>query len=151
MSLGGAAVERSALAWWRRAEQPARRALIAASLGWMLDAFDVMLYALLLVSIRKEFGFGETTAGALQSLTLVASAAGGFIFGVLADRWGRARALKLSVLLYSICTALCGLATRAFTLARPPGNTQAGAVRQENGNRAPASASNPNWGYRSRQ
>lgn len=83
----------------------------------MLDAFDVMLYALVLGSIRKELGLDAATAGLLQSLTLVASAVGGLLFGVLADRWGRTRALMLSVLLYSVFTALCGFASTALQLA----------------------------------
>src|SRR6516225_9291556 len=104
-------------AWWKRADQPAKTALVAAGLGWMLDAFDVMLYALVLGAIRKDLGIDAATAGLLQSLTLVASAAGGFLFGVLADRWGRTRALMLSVLLYSVFTALCGFAGGALQLA----------------------------------
>jgi MFS family permease len=83
----------------------------------MLDAFDVMLYALVLGSIRKELGLDAATAGFLQSLTLIASAVGGLLFGVLADRWGRTRALMLSVLLYSIFTAMCGFASTALQLA----------------------------------
>ena len=83
----------------------------------MLDAFDVMLYALVLGSIRKELGLDAATAGFLQSLTLIASALGGFLFGLLADRWGRTRALMLSVLLYSVFTALCGVAGTALQLA----------------------------------
>jgi MFS family permease len=104
------------LDWWTRADRPAKIALVAASLGWMLDAFDVMLYALVLGSIRKELGLDAATAGFLQSLTLIASAVGGFLFGVLADRWGRTRALMLSVLLYSVFTALCGFASTALQL-----------------------------------
>jgi MFS family permease len=68
-------------------------------------------------SIRKELGLDAATAGFLQSLTLVASALGGFFFGMLADRWGRTRALMLSVLLYSVFTALCGFASTVLQLA----------------------------------
>jgi MFS family permease len=103
--------------FWREADPTARRALIAASLGWMLDAFDVMLYALVLTSLRTDLGIDGRTAGGLQSLTLLASAAGGLMFGVMADRWGRVRALMLSVLLYSVFTAACGLAQSAAQLA----------------------------------
>jgi len=103
--------------FWREADPTARRALIAASLGWMLDAFDVMLYALVLTSLRTDLGIDAKTAGGLQSLTLLASAAGGLMFGVMADRWGRVRALMLSVLLYSVFTAACGLAQTAAQLA----------------------------------
>jgi MFS family permease len=103
--------------FWREATPTARRALIAASLGWMLDAFDVMLYALVLTSLRTDLGIDAGTAGGLQSLTLLASAAGGLMFGVIADRWGRVRALMLSVLLYSVFTAACGVAQTAAQLA----------------------------------
>lgn len=104
-------------AWWREADQPARRAFVAASLGWMLDSFDVMLYALVLVAVRQDLGMDASTAGSLQSLTLVASAVGGLLFGVLADKWGRTRALMLSVLLYSVFTAACGFAQTVAQLA----------------------------------
>jgi MFS family permease len=103
--------------FWRDADPAARRALVAASLGWMLDAFDVMLYALVLRAVMADLEMTASVAGGLQSLTLLASAAGGLIFGVLADRWGRTRALMLSVLLYSVFTAACGLAQSALQLA----------------------------------
>ena len=40
--------------WWRQAPDSARRALWAAALGWMLDAFDVMLYALVLTAVIRD-------------------------------------------------------------------------------------------------
>ena len=103
--------------WWRAGTPAAHRALIAAGLGWMLDSFDVMLYALVLTSIMSDLNIARDTAGALGSATLLASAAGGLIFGVIADRYGRTRALMASVLVYSIFTAACGLATNAVQLA----------------------------------
>ena len=104
-------------AFWREASPEARRALLAASLGWMLDAFDVMLYSLVLAELVRAFGITLTTAGYLGSLTLVASAVGGVVFGVVADRFGRTRALSLSILIYSVFTAACGLATSVTMLA----------------------------------
>jgi MFS family permease len=103
--------------WWREGSPEARRALIAAGLGWMLDAFDVMLYALLLTSIINDLGLTRQTAGAIGSATLLSAAAGGLIFGVVADRYGRTRALMGSVLIYSVFTAASGLATTALQLA----------------------------------
>ena len=103
--------------WWREGTPEARRALIAAWLGWMLDAFDVMLYALVLRNIQDDLGMSTSVAGALGSLTLLASAAGGIYFGVLADRRGRTRALMASVLIYSVFTAACGLAQTVTQLA----------------------------------
>ena len=83
----------------------------------MLDAFDVMLYALVQKSLMADLHLDPAAAGSLQSLTLLAAAAGGLLFGLLADRWGRTRALSLSVLLYSVFTAACGFAATAAQLA----------------------------------
>ena len=83
----------------------------------MLDSFDVMLYALVLASMMPDLGMTKDVAGMLGSVTLLASAAGGLIFGVVADRYGRTRALMASVLIYSIFTAACGLAQSVAQLA----------------------------------
>jgi MFS family permease len=96
--------------WWRAADPTAHRALVAASFGWMLDAFDVMLYSMVLAALIADLGITKGEAGLLGSVTLLASAAGGMIFGIVADRAGRTRALMGSVLLYSIFTGLCGVA-----------------------------------------
>ena len=107
--------------WWQSADLRARRAFIAASLGWMLDAFDVMLFSLLLASIMTDLNLTKEQGGALGSITLVAAAAGGLIFGVVADRYGRKRALMASVLLYSIFTALCGVSRNLLAARRVSG------------------------------
>lgn len=86
------------------------RALLAAFLGWMLDGMDVMLYAFALPQIQREFALNATQAGSLASITLLAAALGGSVAGYIADRFGRTRALMLSVLLYSVFTALCATA-----------------------------------------
>jgi len=103
--------------WYRSAPPASRRSLLAASLGWMLDAFDVMLYALVLAYLIKDLGMTKPTAGLLGSLTLLASAAGGVLFGVVADRKGRTWALRASILIYSVFTAACGLASSVPMLA----------------------------------
>ncbi len=103
--------------WWRVAEKPARRALVAAAMGWALDAFDVMLFSLTLASVIKDLGLTKTEAGALGSVTLLGGAVGGLVFGHIADRFGRTRALMASVLLYSIFTAACGLSQTLWQFA----------------------------------
>jgi MFS family permease len=105
------------ISWILEADSKSRRALIAASLGWMLDSFDVSLYALVLPSLMAELAIDQTTSGAIQSLMLLSAAVGGVIFGVFADRRGRRPALMLTVLLYSVFTAACGFATTAGQLA----------------------------------
>ncbi|MCK7527772.1 MAG: MFS transporter [Ignavibacteriales bacterium] len=76
----------------------------------MLDSFDVMLYAMVLAALMSDMSMAKATAGLLGSLTLVASAVGGLVFGVIADRFGRRRALMGSILIYSVFTAACGFA-----------------------------------------
>ncbi|HEY7208667.1 MAG TPA: MFS transporter [Bryobacteraceae bacterium] len=76
----------------------------------MLDSFDVMLYSMVLGPLMNDLAISKTAAGAIGSLTLVAAAAGGLAFGVVADRHGRVLALRWSVIIYAIFTAACGLA-----------------------------------------
>lgn len=95
--------------WLTESTIEQRRTLLAASLGWMLDSMDVMLYALVLGSIQKEMHLSASLSGAMMSVTLLFAAAGGLWFGWFADRFGRARALSVSILVYSISTGLCGL------------------------------------------
>lgn len=83
----------------------------------MLDAFDVLLYSIVLATLMREFGMSKLTAGLLNSLTLVASAVGSFMFGILADRTGRRRMLSLSILTYSLFTFACGFSTSVTSLA----------------------------------
>ncbi len=83
----------------------------------MLDAFDVMLYSIVLATLMREFGMTKATAGLLNTLTLVASAIGSFGFGLLADRLGRRKMLSLSIVTYSIFTFACGFSTSITGLA----------------------------------
>jgi MFS family permease len=94
-----------------------RRTLLAAALGWALDAFDVMLYAMVITHIMRELGMTKGMAGLLNTLTLLASGIGGVLFGFLADKVGRKRALMLSILTYSVCSFASGLATSVQMLA----------------------------------
>jgi MFS family permease len=109
--------DRGLFGWWKSGTPEGRKALIAASLGWMLDSFDVMLYSLVLATLMSDLGLSKEMAGGLGSLTLVASAAGGMLFGVIADRFGRTRALMGSVLMYSGFTLACGFAQNVTQLA----------------------------------
>ena len=102
--------------WLHEGTPTARRGLLAASLGWMLDGFDIMLYALVIGALLRDFSISTATAGLLGSLTLVASGIGGVLFGAIADRFGRRRAMIGSILVYSVFTAACGLAQTIWQL-----------------------------------
>jgi len=103
--------------WPAQVTHAERASLIAGGLGWMLDAMDVMLYSLVLAHLMTTFGMSKETGGLLNSLTLVASAAGGMMFGLIADRVGRAHALMASILVYSLASGACGLSRTIVELA----------------------------------
>jgi MFS family permease len=101
----------SAIFRWGDTTTAQRNTLIAAGLGWTLNGFDVMLYSLVVTQLMAEFGMDKATAGLLNALTLVASAIGSLLFGLLADRFGRRHMLVYSILTYSVFTFASGLAT----------------------------------------
>jgi len=104
------------IGWLTDASREQKRTLLAASLGWMLDSMDVMLYALVLGEVQREMHLSAAMSGAMMSATLISAAAGGLGFGWFADRFGRVRALTWSVLIYSVATGLCGLTHSAWEL-----------------------------------
>jgi MFS family permease len=104
---------RAVYGWLAEASAEQKRTLVAASLGWMLDSMDVMLYAFVLGEVQREMHLSAAESGVMMSATLIAAAAGGIGFGWFADRFGRVRALTFSVLIYSVATALCGLTQTA--------------------------------------
>lgn len=104
------------MAWYREGTPAARRSLWAASLGWMLDSFDIMLYSLVLSSLMGDFSITKAAAGFLGAVTLIASGLGGVLFGVMADRYGRRGAMMASILVYSVFTGACGTAQTVWQL-----------------------------------
>jgi MFS family permease len=100
--------------WYRDITAEQWRVLIAAKCGWMLDALDFMLYAMALGQLRAYFQFGDDTAGLLGTVTLVMSGVGGLVFGYVADRFGRARALIGTIVIFSL--ASLGAATSQSVL-----------------------------------
>lgn len=105
------------MTWLREITPRQKRALVSASMGWMLDAMDIMLYSMVLAHLMKAFAMSKSTGGLLASLTLLSSAVGGILFGIFADRVGRVTALMVSILIYSIFTGACGLSQTIWQLA----------------------------------
>jgi MFS family permease len=102
---------------WRDSSVAQRNTLLAAFLGWMLNAFDVMLYSLIVTRLMSVFRMDQATAGLLNALTLAASAVGSVLFGLLADRFGRRRMLNYSIITYSVFTFACGFVNSLALLA----------------------------------
>lgn len=92
------------VAWYRTITPVQWRVLAAAKLGWMLDAMDFMLYAMAIGQLRAYFSINDATAGLLGTVTLAMSAVGGIIFGFVADRVGRTRALMFTILIFSLAS-----------------------------------------------
>lgn len=103
--------------WYKAINRTQRNALIGGMGGWTLDAMDMLLYIMSLTSIMKEFQIDTAVAGMLASVTLLSSALGGTAFGVIADYWGRKKALVTSIFIYTVCTGLSGIATSVTELA----------------------------------
>jgi MFS family permease len=95
--------------WYTSLKAPERRTFWACFTGWALDAMDVQLYALVIPTLIALWGMSQTEAGVLGTSALLASSAGGWIAGVLADRFGRVMILKVTIIWFSVFTFLSGL------------------------------------------
>jgi len=87
-----------------------RTALLAGFLGWMLDAFDFFLVVFCLTAIAREFHQTDHAIALSITLTLAFRPLGAFIFGALADKYGRRGPLMLALVFYSVIEVLSGLA-----------------------------------------
>ena len=97
-------------------------ALIAALLGWMFDGLEMGLFPLVAKPALGELLGSSDSAvvgtwyGIVTALFLVGAATGGVLFGWIGDRFGRVRAMVVSVLTYAIVSGLCGFAANAWQL-----------------------------------
>ncbi len=85
-------------------------ALSASFLGWTLDAFDFFLVAFCLTAIAKEFGKSDKAVASSLALTLAFRPVGAFLFGLMADRYGRRLPLMIDLVFYSIIEVATGFA-----------------------------------------
>src|SRR2546421_8800787 len=92
-----------------------RAALFAGFLGWTLDAFDFFLVSISLTVIAADFHKKDSDIALTIAITLAFRPVGAFIFGLLADRYGRRLPLILDLIFYSIVEVLSGLAPNYAT------------------------------------
>ena len=99
----------SLLAFYRDMNPPERRTFWACATGWALDGMDFMIYPLVIGTIITMWKVDPGTAGLAGTVTLLASAVGGWLGGYLADRIGRVRTLQLTILWFSFFSLVCAL------------------------------------------
>ena len=86
-------------------------AIIACYLGWTLDAFDFFILIFVFPDIAQTFGVEHTSVTYAVWLTLAMRPVGAFLFGMLADRFGRRPILMLDILCYSVLGFASGFVT----------------------------------------
>jgi len=84
--------------------------------GWVFDFYDLILFTFLVIPIGKELHLCNLMLSYALGISLLATAVGGVIFGILSDKYGRKTVLQWTVLIYSAGTLLCGFATSLKTL-----------------------------------
>jgi len=99
----------------RAAPTDHRAAVTAGFLGWTLDAFDFFLVVMTLTAIAKDFGRSDADIAFSLTLTLAFRPVGAFIFGLMADRYGRRIPLMADLVFYSVIEVLSGLAPNYAT------------------------------------
>jgi MFS transporter, SHS family, lactate transporter len=93
-----------------------RAAVVAGFSGWLLDAFDFFLVTFCLTAIAREFHKSDAEIALVITMTLAFRPVGGFVFGILADRYGRRRPLMANLAFFAVAEILTGLAPNYATL-----------------------------------
>ena len=94
--------------WWKEPSREQWKAWIAAWLGWTLDAFDFIIFLLIMAPIAKEFDVPLTAVAAVFAITLWLRLVGATAAGWMADRMGRKAPLMISIPWYSLCNFIAG-------------------------------------------
>ncbi|WP_316684348.1 MFS transporter [Ralstonia holmesii] len=98
------------MAWYRELDTKGKKAFNASFGGWAIDAFDFMVFSFVITSLIGQWGIDRGQAGLLGTVTLLFSSIGGWIAGILADRYGRAKVLQGTIIWFSVCTIAIGFA-----------------------------------------
>ena len=91
-------------------DSTARKALAAATIGYAMDGFDLLILGFMLRAISADLHLTPAQAGSLVTWTLIGAVAGGILFGILSDYYGRVRVLTWTILLFAVFTGLGAMA-----------------------------------------
>src|SRR5450830_1834342 len=97
-------------AWYATLSKNEKRTFWSCKIGYGLDGMDTQMLSFVIPTLIATWGISKGEAGLIGTSTLLASAAGGWIAGILSDRIGRVRTLQLTVLWFAFFTFMCGLA-----------------------------------------
>lgn len=95
----------------RKKEISNRRLLGIAGLGWMFDAMDVGILSFIIAALKTDWDLTVEQMGWIGSVNSIGMAVGALLFGILADRIGRKNVFIITLLLFSIGSAVSALAT----------------------------------------
>ena len=104
------AQEEGYFSWFHALTGKERRTFWSCKIGYALDAMDTQFLSFVIPTLIATWGLSKGDAGLIGTVTLLTSAAGGWIAGILSDRIGRVKTLQLTILWFAFFTVLCGLA-----------------------------------------
>src|SRR5450432_2558714 len=116
MMAGSEAPQTGAIEVLQIPESGHRAAMVAGFCGWLLDAFDFFLVTFCLTAIARDFRKSDAQIALVITMTLAFRPVGGFIFGLMADRYGRRVPLMINTGLFAVAEILTGLAPSYATL-----------------------------------
>jgi len=96
--------------WYGQATPRVKRVFWTCSAAWALDSMDALVFSFMIPTLMMAFGMSLTEAQAINTANFVSAAVGGWIGGLLCDRFGRARLLQVTILWFSIFSFLSGFA-----------------------------------------
>jgi MFS family permease len=112
ITTGGRSSAHHPTAWFAEMSADERTTFWACIGGWMLDAMDVQMLSFAIPAIIAVFSVTNADAGFIGTVTLVASAFGGWAAGALSDRFGRVRTLQITIAWYAGFTS-CAASRKA--------------------------------------
>ena len=95
--------------WYRELTGKEKRTFWSCKAGYGLDGMDTQFLSFVIPTLITTWSMSKADAGLIGTVTLLTSAVGGWLAGILSDRFGRVRALQITIVWFAVFTVLCGL------------------------------------------